>query len=415
MEVVIVGAGTFGASLAWRLALAGETVTLVDQFEPGDRRATSGGETRLIRCSHGADADYTAMARRAQALWRELEAESGEDLMVECGVAWFAHGDDGWEAASERAMAAQGIPCERIDVAEAARLFPSFRGDDLASVLLEPDAGVLRAQRAVRALAARAAAHGARIVRARARPDQGGSDPPHPDQGGSAPPRRDHGGANPAAPRRDQGGSDPPWLRSGAVVLDDGMRLEGDAVVWACGCWLAGLFGPLVRLAVTRQELLFVDGGPAWRAAGVPGWVDYDRAMYGTADLDGLGVKAALDVEGPPLDPDAELDDEPTTEPAVRAYLRDRFPALEHAPLAEARACRYELSPDSHFVAARHPGHDRVWLVGGGSGHGFKHGPAMAERVIAAISGDEPLPERFGLGERAPARSLRTAGSGVRT
>ena len=392
MEVVIVGAGTFGASLAWRLALAGETVTLVDQFEPGDRRATSGGETRLIRCSPGADADYTAMARRAQALWRELEAESGEDLMVKCGVAWFAHGDDGWEAASERAMAAQGIPCERIDVAEAARLYPSFRGDDLAFVLLEPDAGVVRAQRAVRALAARAAAHGARIVRARARPDQGGSDPPH-----------------------HQGGSDPPWLRSAAVVLDDGTRLEGDVVVWACGCWLGGLFGPLVRLAVTRQELLFVDGGPAWRAAGVPGWVDYDRAMYGTADLDGLGVTAALDVEGPPLDPDAELDDEPTTEPAVRAYLRDRFPALEHAPLADARACRYELSPDSHFVAARHPGHERVWLVGGGSGHGFKHGPALAERVIAAIAGGEPLPERFALGERAPARSLRTAGSGVRT
>ena len=109
MDVVIVGAGTFGASLAWWLARAGERVTLVDQFEPGDPRATSGGETRLIRCSHGADADYTAMARRARTLWRELEAESGDELMVECGVAWFAHGDDGWEAASELALRAQGI------------------------------------------------------------------------------------------------------------------------------------------------------------------------------------------------------------------------------------------------------------------------------------------------------------------
>jgi glycine/D-amino acid oxidase-like deaminating enzyme len=204
-------------------------------------------------------------------------------------------------------------------------------------------------------------------------------------------------------------GSDRPY-----VVLSDGRRLEGDVVVWACGCWLAGLFPGLVHLRVTRQELLFVDGGPAWRAPGVPGWVDYDRAMYGTADLDSLGVKAALDVEGPPLDPDAELGGEATTEPAVRAYLRDRFPALEHAPLAEARACRYELSADSHFIAARHPAHPGVWVLGGGSGHGFKHGPAMAERMMAAIIGAEPLPERFGLGERAPARSLRTAGSGVR-
>src|SRR5829696_2125747 len=121
MDVVIVGAGTFGASLAWWLARGGDRVTLVDQFEPGDRRATSGGETRLIRCSHGADGDYTAMARRARTLWRELEAESGEELLVECGVVWFAHSGEGWEAASERTLAEQGIPAERLDVAATAR------------------------------------------------------------------------------------------------------------------------------------------------------------------------------------------------------------------------------------------------------------------------------------------------------
>src|SRR3954454_2024969 len=109
-RVVIVGAGAFGASLAWWLAGRGDEVVLVDQFEPGDRRATSGGETRLIRCSHGADADYTTMARRARTLWRALEAESGQSLMVECGMAWFAHASDGWEAASQRTLAAHGIP-----------------------------------------------------------------------------------------------------------------------------------------------------------------------------------------------------------------------------------------------------------------------------------------------------------------
>jgi sarcosine oxidase len=369
MQVVIVGAGTFGASLAWWLARAGERVTLVDQFEPGDRRATSGGETRLIRCSHGADADYTAMARRARGLWRELEAESGEELMLDRGVAWFAHTEDGWDAASERTLAALGIPVERLSVDEATRLYPSLRGDDLAFVLLEPEAGALRAQRAVQALAQRAVADGARLVRGRARPE------------------------------------------GAAAVLEDGTRLEGDAVVWACGGWLAGLFGDLVSLRVTRQELLFFDGGPAWR--GVPGWVDYDRAMYGTGDIDGLGVKAALDIDGTSLDPDAELVDTPTTEAGVRAYLRDRFPALEHAPLAEARACRYELSPDSHFVAGQHPEHAGVWLLGGGSGHGFKHVPAMAELMAGALAG-EPLPPRFALGARTPARSFRTAGAGVK-
>jgi glycine/D-amino acid oxidase-like deaminating enzyme len=372
MEVVVVGAGTFGASLAWRLARAGAAVTLVDQFEPGDARATSGGETRLIRCSHGADAEYTAMARTARGLWRELEAETGADLLHECGVAWFAHGEEGWEADSAAAMAALGIPCERVEPEAARGLFPSVGVADLRWVLLEPEAGVLRAQRAVQALARAAAAHGARVVRSRARPD------------------------------------------GDAAVLDDGRRLSGDAVVWACGGWLAELFPEAVELRVTCQELVFLDGGPAWADPGVPGWVDYDRAMYGTADVDDLGVKAALDTEGPPLHPDAALPAGGDTIGAVRAYLADRFPALAGAPVRDVRCCRYELSADSHFIAALHPGRERTWLPGGGSGHGFKHGPALAERVAAALRGDEPLPARFAVGPRAPGRSLRTAGSGLR-
>jgi sarcosine oxidase len=183
--------------------------------------------------------------------------------------------------------------------------------------------------------------------------------------------------------------------------------------VWACGPWLAGLFGELVPITVTRQELLFFDGGPAWRSPGVPGWVDYDRAMYGTGDFDELGVKVALDHEGPPLDPDAELPAAGATEPGVRAYLAERFPALADAPLKEGRCCRYELSPDSNFFAARHPELERTWVIGGGSGHGFKHGPALAERLAGALRGGEPLPERFRLGHREAGRSFRTAGSGV--
>jgi sarcosine oxidase len=370
VQTVIVGAGTFGASLAWTLARAGEDVVLVDQFEPGDTRATSGGESRLIRCGHGADPLYTASARRARALWRELEGECGDELMVEIGMAWFAEREDGWEAESLRTMTAQGIPCERLDPAEAAKLFPSLGTDDLAFVLYEPEAGVLREQRAVRALARQAAAHGARLVRGRALPD-------------------------------------------GDAALLDGERLEGDHVVWACGAWLGHLFGELVPLTVTQQELLFFDGGPAWRSPGVPGWVDYDLAMYGTGDLDDLGVKAALDREGPPLEPDAELPPAGATERGVREYLARRFPALADAPLKEGRCCRYELSADSNFIAARHPEQPAVWLLGGGSGHGFKHGPAVAELVVGAIERGEALPDHFRLGGRVPGRSFRTAGSGV--
>ena len=367
-SVVVVGAGSFGASLAWWLARAGTRVTLVDQFEPGDPRATSGGETRLIRASHGDGAEYTASARRARTLWCELEQESGEELMLDLGLAWFAHAADGWEAESERTLRAQGIPVERLSVDEATRLFPSFQGEDLEFVLYEPEAGALRAQLATRTLAARAVAHGARL---------------------------EHGVASPDGER---------------VALSDGRRLEADAVVWACGGWLTRLFPGLVSVRTTRQDLFFLDGGDAWTNA--PGWVDYDGAVYGIGDIDGIGVKVAPDTEGPELAADAEL---PPADPANERWARDyaarRFPGLAGASLRTSRTCRYELSPDSHFVAAPHPEHPSVWLLGGGSGHGFKHGPALAEQMAEALSGGAALPDRFALGERQPGRSLRTAGS----
>jgi glycine/D-amino acid oxidase-like deaminating enzyme len=182
--------------------------------------------------------------------------------------------------------------------------------------------------------------------------------------------------------------------------------------VWACGAWLGRLFAEHVAIRSTRQELFFFDGGPAWRAPDVPAYVDFEGAIYGTRDIDGLGVKAAPDFDGPPLDPDAELPPAtPDGEAVARAFLAARFPALANAPLAGSKTCRYELSADAHFVAAPHPEHPSVWLLGGGSGHGFKHGPAIAERVAAAIAGGEPLPARFGLGQRGPAETLRTAGA----
>jgi glycine/D-amino acid oxidase-like deaminating enzyme len=143
--------------------------------------------------------------------------------------------------------------------------------------------------------------------------------------------------------------------------------------------------------------------------------VTYDRARYGTADIDGVGVKAAIDDEGPAIDPDADLPVGATTESEVRAYLQERFPALEYAPLTGARSCRYELTPDTHFIAAPHPEYPSVWLVGGGSGHGFKHGPSMAEQLAAAFVEGKPVPANFALGERSRSRSLRTASSGGAT
>jgi sarcosine oxidase len=371
-SAVVVGAGVFGAALADRLAGDGWQVTLVDRDEPAHERAESGGESRLIRYSHGPHAWYTRSAWRARELWRELQRDTGTQLLVEAGLVWFARREDGWETESERVLREEGIPVARLEPGEAAALFPSLRTDDLAFVLHEPAAGILRAREATRALVQRARQRGAVLERADARPD------------------------------------------GGAVLLADGRRLEADRVVWACGAWLSRLFPELVQLRVTQQDLFFFDVPPEWTTPPLPGFVDYDHAAYGLGALDGNGMKMGPDVDGPPLDPDEwPRSPRPENERLARQYLATRFPALEGVPIRSSAVCQYSLTGDTHFVAAPHPGHGgAVWLYGGGSGHGFKQGPALAERMADWLAGTSEPEPRFALGNRTLERSLRTAGSG---
>ena len=361
-SAIVIGAGVFGASLADRLALEGWDVTLVERDEPGHQRAESGGETRLMRCSHGEDEFYTRSARRAHELWREL----GDGLLVESGMAWFARRKDGWEADSERVLRGLGVPVERLTLEEGARLFPSLNTEDLEYVLLEPEAGVLRAGEAVRALTARAVDNGARLERGEAR-------------------------------------------RDGAAVLVGDQRLEADAVVWACGAWLGRLFKDVLSLRVTLQNVVLFDAPREWRS---PGWVDFDAAFYGHGLVEPHGVKVSSDADGGDVDPDERpLEASGESVAAARDYLAHRFPALADAALASSPACHYSLTADSNFVFASHPEHAGVWLLGGGSGHGFKHGPGLAEHAAAVLAGRAAPEPRFALGERTWARSLRTAGS----
>jgi glycine/D-amino acid oxidase-like deaminating enzyme len=361
---IVVGAGVFGAALADALAGDGWQVTLVEQFEPGDVRAESGGETRLIRCSHGADELYTRSARRAWELWHELDPR----LVVDSGVAWFAGRPDGWEAEGERTLRRLGIPVERLAPDDGARLYPDLAVDDLEFVLLEPEAGVLRAADATRALAARARERGARLVTGTAEP-------------------------------------------AGAAVRVAAELLEADAVVWACGAWLAQLFPDVVQMRVTLQGAPLFDVPPEWSAARVPAWVDFDAGLYGHSLIEGHGFKSASDVDGPEVDPATRPADAPAEAVReAREYLGRRFPAIAGAPVRAARSCHYSATPDANFIFAPHPEREGVWLCGGGSGHGFKHGPAIAEHAAAVLAGRRDPEPRFALGERLPGGSFRTAG-----
>jgi glycine/D-amino acid oxidase-like deaminating enzyme len=355
VKATVVGAGVFGASTALALVRRGCEVTLVEQYVPGHVRSASGGDTRLIRFAHGTEEWYTALVWRARGLWRELERDTGATILDERGLAWFASGDGAFEDASEPVLRKLGIEVERLDPGEARQLFPSLRTDDLRFVLYEPQAGLLYARRATQALVEQAVREGVRLRPGRVEP------------------------------------SSPP---------------AGDVVVWACGAWLPRLFPGLARIRISKRDVFFFGAGAEW--VGTPGWCDYDGACYGHGEAGGLGVKIAPDAAGVEIDPDTlERLPSPSNVALAHEYAERRFPALK--TIVGSRVCQYALTPDAHFVIAPHPEREGWWLLGGGSGHGFKHGPALGEHVAELVEGKVEPDPRHGLGVRRPGAGLRTA------
>jgi sarcosine oxidase len=356
-DVVVIGAGAMGAWTALRARRAGWATTLVDAFGAGHARATSGDETRICRASYGADAFYTRWAREARTAWIAFGDEVGEPIFREVGALRFAHREDGVEAHAIATLTSFGIPIHRLEPSDAAAMWPQIRTDDLAFLAFEPEAGLLMARAGIAAVARRFVGDGGRFELARVEP-------------GAAEGRR---------------------LID--VVAGDGSRIGGGTFVFAAGPWLPGLFpeiaGPLVR--VTKQDVLFFGPGAGdgrFAAEWLPCWIDDEGGAYGIPAVDGRGMKLGPDRTGPAYDPthgDRLVD--PESVRIARRYVAHRFPALADAPIVESRVCQYETTPDGHFIIDRHPAFDNVWLVGGGSGHAFKHGPVIGSYVVSRLAG----------------------------
>ena len=135
----------------------------------------------------------------------------------------------------------------------------------------------------------------------------------------------------------------------------------------------------------------------------MPTWIDSKDEFYGMPDLESRGFKVANDKHGEKVDPDTQSRiPSPAAMAAVKEYVARRFPGLKDAPVVESRVCQYENTSNGDFLIDRHPDFDNVWLVGGGSGHGFKHGPSLGEYVATLVlqggaSGSVKIEPRFSL------------------
>jgi sarcosine oxidase len=365
-DVVVIGAGVFGAWTAWHLAKRGQRVALVEAYGPGHSRASSGGETRIIRMGYGADELYTRWSKRSLEQWKQFSAATGQPLFLETGVLWMAGEDDERLRQTKATLRRNGVAFEELDRAALEKRYPQIGLEEIRCGILEPHSGVLMARRAVAAVADDAVKRGVEYRNAQVvRPTGSG--------------------------------------RVNHVMTSHGEVIAAGHFIFACGAWLGKLFPDVLGLRIfpSRQEVFFFGipaGDTRFAPLELPTWLFQEDLVYGMPDIENRGLKIAFDEHGERVDPDSQSRIvSPAMTEAVRKYVARRFPALKDAPIVETRVCQYENSSNGDFLVDRHPEMENVWLVGGGSGHGFKHGPALGEYVAGQLLDGSSAEPRFSL------------------
>ena len=368
-DVAVIGAGVFGAWTAYQLRLAGASVLLIDTYGPGNSRASSGGESRMIRLGYGPDEIYSRYSQRSLVRWHQL-FEKTDNLFRRTGILWLAREHDPYCEATLATLQHINANYEKLDHDELVQRFPQLYLGPISWGILEPDSGVLMARRAVQAVVAQARAEGVDYLEAAIKS---------------------------------------PTLANGklnSVETTSGNIIDAERFVFACGPWLPKLFPELLGqlIHVTRQEVFFFgvpSGDESFNQGVLPAWIDFNDLVYGLPNLDGRGFKLAIDAHGPEFDPDAgERMVTPAGLNAAREYLARRVPRLANAPVTETRVCQYENTSNGDFLIDRHPGFENVWLIGGGSGHGFKHGPAVGEYAANMVFERGKAEPRFSLASK---------------
>ena len=329
-----------------------------------------------MRGTYGPDQPYSKMAADAMRVWKEQERRWKCSLFHQTGVLWMVTaGDDQFERGSLPSLREAGISFEELSSEEMGRRWPQVNFEDARWGIYEPESGFLCSQTACQAVANGFVAEGGEYRQAAVVFGRSESE-----------------------------------YRDG-LNLSDGSKLTADHYVLACGPWLGQLLpetiGDLIR--PTKQDVFFFGtptGDDRFSGAMMPVWGDHrDRFIYGIPAGDGHGFKIGDDTRGPNFDPtDGERTVNPETLKMIRKYLGFRFPAMKEAPLVDTQVCQYENTPDNHLIMDRHPQIENVWIAGGGSGHGFKHGPVIGEMVAGMVLGErDPDPmfrlERFGKAE----------------
>jgi sarcosine oxidase len=367
-DFAVIGAGVFGAWTARDLRRSGASVVLLDAYGPANSRASSGGETRVIRMGYGPDDIYTRWAIRSLPAWRQLESETGVQIFHQTGVLWLSEDSDEYTPKMLDVLKQQNVACEQLTQGELGSRYPQLHFNQVSWAVLEPESGLLMARRSVQSLVDQLQREGVDYRHATVSPLQLNES-----------------------------------LRELKTV--EGYRISAGTFIFACGPWLPKIFPELLsgRIFPSRQEIFFLGppaGSNSFEPSRMPVWLYHQHPYipYALPDIEGRGFKLAFDLHGEALDPD--LDQRIVSEASIlrlRSFVAKHIPSLTQAPILETRVCQYENTWNGDFLIDRHPKSENVWIVGGGSGHGFKHGPAVGEYVASQVLGNAAGEPRFTL------------------
>ncbi|WP_298846436.1 FAD-dependent oxidoreductase [uncultured Ruegeria sp.] len=363
-SVIVVGGGIVGVMTALTLQRRGETVTLIDRWEPGHSRASSTDYNRVIRAISGRDEFYTRWARESRLRWLELQAESGQNLMYECGALILAtKGHCDWEDATAQTFDRVGVPYYKFSQQDIESRFPQFKVADIEYALFEPEAGMLMAHRCVLTGLDLFRKAGGKVQRGRVTTD----------------------------------GSERPML--------DGKPLEADLIIVSTGPWMADMFPRTIKpiSTIVGVNVLYTstpDGSEEFDMSRMPCWIDHGQGSFGLPSSEGSGVKAAVVIPDKiDLDNDERLIRQETLG-RTRSYIRHRLPGLEGQRVVDSKFNQIILTPDTHFIVDWHPEHENVLFAGGCSGHLFKHAPVFAEFAAGVGLKDFGTADRFKIAGR---------------
>lgn len=363
-HIIVIGAGAFGGWTALHLQRRGYTVTLIDTWGAGNSRSSSGDETRVIRSAYGTHEGFFDLNVLSLNLWSAHQHYFNKQILYQPGVLWLCYGEHTPLVDAALPYAEKyNTTYEYIGKDRLRQKFPVIHTDDLHHAYLDKTGGYLKARESCQAVRDLFINEGGEFLQQEIVPGKivGG--------------RMQH-------------------------ILGP-QTYEGDLYIFACGAWLPRIFPDVLESVITctRQEVYYF-GTPASSAQlydSLPVWIDADGTdfYYGIPGNEGRGFKVGVDIRGAPFDPTGtHLLDEAVLQGA-KNFLAKRFPGLADAPLIENRVCPYENSPDGNFLLAVHPKAENVLLLGGGSGHGFKHSPAVGYHIANYLKHGTQLPPVF--------------------